>query len=85
MKTTIQHIGLLERIDQLIRMQATGTPEELACKLDISRTTLYRIIALMKELNAPVEYDIAIRSFVYAEEVGFRFGFYKRFREAAGR
>ena len=76
MKIIIKHIELIERIDRLIRLQATGTPDELALRLGISKTKLYRMIHTMKELNAPIEYDFAIQSFIYAKEVGFRFGFY---------
>ncbi len=76
MKIIIQHIALLERIDQLARLQATGNPEELAYKLGISKTKLYRIINLMKEWDAPITYDFTKQSFVYDEAVGFRFGFF---------
>ncbi|WP_271784959.1 hypothetical protein [Aquimarina algiphila] len=76
MNVIIKHIELMERIDQLIRLQATGNPVELAARLRISRTKLYRTINMMKKLNAPIEYDISIQSFVYAEEVGFKFGFF---------
>ncbi len=76
MKIIMKHVELIERIDRLIRLQATGTPEELAKRLGISKTKLYRMIHMMKELNAPVEYDFAIQSFTYVKEVGFRFGFY---------
>jgi len=30
----------------------------------------------MRALNAPVVYDMAIQSFVYENEVGFKFGFF---------
>jgi predicted DNA-binding transcriptional regulator YafY len=74
----IKHIEIIERMDQLIRLQATGSPEKFAQRLGISRTKLYRMIKLMKQLNAPIEYGIAIQSFVYTETVGFTFGFYIR-------
>ncbi|TSE10104.1 MULTISPECIES: HTH domain-containing protein [Aquimarina] len=76
MTTILKQIELIERIDQLIRMEATGTAIDLANRLGVSRATLYRIIEMMKELNAPIEYDFTVQSFVYAEAVGFRFGFY---------
>ena len=76
MNIIIKHIELIERIDRLIHLQATGSPVELASKLKISRAQIYRIIDIMKELNAPIEYDFTIQSFVYAEHVNFRFGFY---------
>ncbi|PKV53054.1 hypothetical protein ATE84_5188 [Aquimarina sp. MAR_2010_214] len=71
-----KHIKTIERIDQLTRLQATGSPEQLAYRLGISKTKLYRIIDLMKELNAPISYDVSIQSYVYIKEVGFKFGFY---------
>ncbi|MBG6131413.1 putative DNA-binding transcriptional regulator YafY [Aquimarina sp. EL_43] len=78
MNLMVRQIRLIERVDQLIRLQATGTPEELISKLGISKTKLYRIINTMKTLNAPIEYDITLQSFVYVEPVGFTFGFYTK-------
>ncbi len=77
MALIIQQLELIQRIDQLIRFQATGSARELASKLGISRTKLYRMISVMKELNAPVEYDEAIRSYVYEEKVILNLGFMK--------
>ncbi len=77
MNVIIQQLTLIERVDQLIRMQATGTPIELASRLGISKTKLYRVINTMKALNAPVVYDVALQSYVYEEAVGFQFGFYE--------
>ncbi len=78
MNVIIKQIELIERIDQLIRLKATGSPTELAYRLDISKTKLYRIINTMRQLNAPVIYDVSLQSFVYEEAVGFKFGFYQR-------
>lgn len=75
MNIVIKQLEMIERIDQLTRLQATGTPEEFASRLRISKTKLYRILDIMKKLNAPIEYDISIQSYVYVEDVGFRFGF----------
>ena len=72
----IKNIEMIERIDRLIRMQATGSPEYLASRLGISKPTLYRIIRTMKTLNAPVVYDYSLQSFVYEKAVGFQFGFF---------
>ncbi|GAA4278666.1 hypothetical protein [Aquimarina mytili] len=68
----------MERIDQLIRLQATGSPEDFASRLEISKAKLYRIIGVMKKLNAPIKYDYIIESFVYQEAVAFSFGFYEK-------
>ncbi len=78
MNILIKQIELIQRIDRLVRMQATGTGEELAYKLGVSKTKLYRILNIMKELNAPIEYNPSLQSFVYEKEVGFRFGFFAK-------
>ena len=75
MDIMIRQIQTIERIDQFIRMRATGGPDEFASRLGISKTKLYRTIQLMKKLNAPIEYDITEQTYVYAEAVEFTFGF----------
>ncbi|MEW7291744.1 hypothetical protein [Aquimarina sp. 2304DJ70-9] len=80
MNIIIKQIELIERIDRLIRLQATGSPDEFACKLGISKTKLYRIIKLMKQLEAPIEYNFNMQSFVYEKAVDFTFGFYSKER-----
>ena len=60
MNIVIKHIELIERIDRLIRMEATGNPVTLASKLGISRAQTYRVIDIMKDLNAPISYDICL-------------------------
>ncbi|GGX07843.1 hypothetical protein [Aquimarina muelleri] len=75
MDIMIRQIQIIERMDQFIRMRATGGPDEFASRMGISKTKLYRTIQLMKKLNAPVAYDIAEQSYVYAEAGEFTFGF----------
>lgn len=81
MTVIMKNIELMERIDQLVRMKATGTPVELAKRLGISKTKLYRTIKTMKALNAPLEYDFGIQSYVYIKTVGFKFGFFVKERK----
>ena len=71
----LQQIELIERLDQLIRLKATGNPKKLAAKLEISEATLYRAIESIKSMGAPVEFSIRYQSYVYLEEVNFMCGF----------
>ncbi len=71
-----QQIAVLERIDQLIRLKATGRPKQLADRLEVSEATVFRMIETMKELNAPICYDLARQSYVYTESTNFKCGFY---------
>ncbi len=71
-----QQIAVLERIDQLIRLKATGRPKQLADRLEVSEATVFRMIETMKELNAPICYDLSRQSYVYTETTSFKCGFY---------
>ncbi|AEM72108.1 hypothetical protein Murru_3087 [Allomuricauda ruestringensis DSM 13258] len=71
-----QQIAILERIDQLIRLKATGRPKQLADRLEVSEATVFRMIETMKELNAPICYDLSWQSYVYTETTSFKCGFY---------
>lgn len=77
MNIILQQIEVMSRMDQLIRMQATGSPVMLSKKLGVSKTTVYRIINTMKALEAPVLYDTTVQSFVYDKPTKFTFGFYE--------
>lgn len=71
-----QQIAILERMDQLIRLKATGRPKQLAERLEVSEATVFRMIETMKEMNAPICYDLTRQSYVYTESTRFKCGFY---------
>lgn len=73
----IEKIRLIERVDGLIRRKATGNPSQLAGRLNISERSLYNLINLMKEMEAPVAYCRTMESFYYEYEVDFTVGFIK--------
>jgi Predicted transcriptional regulator len=68
----IEKVNQLQRVDRLIRMKATGTPEQLACRLEISKRTVFELIAFMKSLNAPIYYCHARLSYCYEYPVKFK-------------
>lgn len=76
MRQLTKQIALLERVDQLIRLKATGSPKQLAERLQVSEATVFRIIETMKEMNAPVCYNIASQSYSYTETAKFTCGFF---------
>ena len=73
----LKTIAKIERIDQLIRLKATGTPSQLAKRLSISERSVFNILNMMKELGAPIHYSGFRQSYYYEESVNFRFGFFK--------
>ncbi len=72
----IEQIELIERLDQLIRLENTGNPEKLSIRLNISQAKLFRVIKLMKDMKANIYYNPIKQSYVYENETLFKCGFY---------
>ena len=66
-------------IDQLIRLSATGTPKELANKLDICEASVYNLLFIIKELafeqDADVKFDRCRLLYYYTKPLKLYFGF----------
>ena len=63
----IKYILRLQKIDKLIRLKSTGSPNELAEKLNIPKRQVFNYIKDLKELGAPIEFNnlIAACIFIY--------------------
>jgi len=71
----LEKLQVIERVDQLIRMKATGSPEALAEKLNVSRRCVYDIINVMKRMDAPILYNTSRKSYYYSHECNLMIGF----------
>lgn len=67
----IKSIERIVQLHNLVKTESTGTPENLARRLGISRATLYRIMEELKSYNAPIEYSRIKRSFYYSKMFEF--------------
>jgi len=73
--TFLEKLNTIERLHQLIRLQATGSPKALANKFDISHRAIFNIINLIKNMGAPVEYCINKQSYCYTYKCEFIAGY----------
>lgn len=64
-----KYLSRLQRLDQLIRQNQTGTPKDLAQKMGISERQAYNYIDDMKALGLPISYDRYRQSYYYEEPV----------------
>lgn len=64
----IQKIERIERLDKHLKRRMTGSPDELARKLNISKRQLFRTIEELKDYGAPIEYSRSLRTFYYTKE-----------------
>ncbi|MEO0900157.1 MAG: hypothetical protein AAFY71_27345 [Bacteroidota bacterium] len=71
----IETLERIERVDQLIRLKATGRPTELACRLGISESSLYNLIDKMRCMGAEIYFCPMKSSYCYKTDVRFIYGF----------
>lgn len=64
----IKYIERISRIDSLIHLKSTGTPEEFAQKLGIKRSTLFQSLQEMRELGVDIKYSFYSQTYYYADE-----------------
>ena len=83
--TFLEKLQLIERVDQLIRMKATGSANDLARKLGVSRRYVYMIIDLMKTMDAPIQYDIYRKTFYYEYDCVLSIGFVEKEKIKGGK
>lgn len=74
-------INKLERLDYLIRTKSTGSPAELARKLNLSERCAYNYLDLLKRQGAPISYCRKRNSYYYEESGRFHFVFFKNHSE----
>ena len=62
----IKYIERVQRMDTLIFMKATGTPDEFAGKLGIKRSTLFQYLQEIRNEGVDIKYSCARQSYYYA-------------------
>jgi len=66
----------IEQMHYLIKNKATGTPQQFAGKVGLSRRSLFLWIEQLRDdFNFPIAYDPDRKSYFYTNEGEFLFGF----------
>jgi hypothetical protein len=74
-------LALLKRIHECISRGATGGPDFMARKFDISKRFLHLMIDYLKtEFDAPIAYSRLKQTYYYTEEWEFYIGDLKRIK-----
>lgn len=65
----VAHINRIEQLDQLIKLNATGSPKELAFKLGISERAWYTLRdELIHEFGFPISYCRRKKTYYYSRK-----------------
>ena len=62
-----KHTERIKKIHKQIQIEKTGTPNEFAKKLNVSRSQLYNLIEMLKEYDATIKYSKKTNSFYYTK------------------
>ena len=69
----VEQFQLVERLHTLIKKKGTGSPKELAIRLNISRASVFRQISILKNLGAKISYCKRRGSYIYDEKFSIFF------------
>jgi biotin operon repressor len=62
-----EYLDRISMMHKLVSRQKTGTPEEFARQLGVSRTSLYELIDELKSRGAPITYSKSAKTFFYRQ------------------
>ncbi|HMB63018.1 MAG TPA: HTH domain-containing protein [Eudoraea sp.] len=65
---SIKNLERLQQIHFLIENESTGSPKELASRLDISERSIYLLMEQLKDFNAHISYDRSRKTYYYKNE-----------------
>jgi hypothetical protein len=62
-----EYLERISKVHKLVSVQKTGTPEEFASQLGVSRTSLYELLDELRLRGAPIAYSKSARTFFYQQ------------------
>jgi predicted DNA-binding transcriptional regulator YafY len=75
---TLDLLQLLEQMNQLIRLKATGSPQEFARRLRLSQSMMYNYLEMLRALGGPIQYNRRLQTYEYTYDVQFNIGYMKK-------
>ncbi len=64
----VRQIERLQLLNKLVREQRTGSPEELAERLGLSRRQLYSYLEFLKDFGVDIAYSRKTNSFIFSDD-----------------
>ncbi len=62
-----EYLDRISMMHKLVSRQKTGTPEEFAIQLGVSRTSLYEMIDELRSRGVPIAYSKSAKTFFYRQ------------------
>lgn len=61
----LKHIQQLHRLHGMIKLQATGSPREMARRMHISERQLYHLLEQLRDMEAPIRFNRRANTYLY--------------------
>lgn len=68
----IKQIERLQLLTKLVREQRTGSPEDLAERLGVSRRQMYVYLEYLNDMGVDIQYSRRLNSFLFASQKQIR-------------
>ena len=65
---TIRSLERLQQLHKLIEKERTGSPKELARKMNISERLVYLLLEYLRDYSAQISYDRMRQTYYYLED-----------------
>ena len=65
---TIKSLERLQQLHTLIMKERTGSPKQLARKMNVSERLVYLLLEYLKDYNADIRYDRLRQTYYYDED-----------------
>jgi len=62
-----EYLDRINTMHKLVSHERTGTPDEFARQLGVSRTSLYELIDELRSRGAPIVYSKSAKTFLYRQ------------------
>jgi biotin operon repressor len=62
-----EYLDRISKMHKLVLRQRTGSPEEFARQLGVSRTSLYELLDELKSRGVPIAYSKSAKTFFYRQ------------------
>jgi predicted DNA-binding transcriptional regulator YafY len=62
----LEQIDRLNRLHEMIQYRRTGTPKQLAKRLNLSTSMVYKLMEELRLNEAPIEYSRQLQSYYYS-------------------
>ena len=64
----IDHIERINRLHERIKHRRTGTPVELARRLRLSQSMVFKVMEELKSKGVPIEYSRQLKTYYYSRK-----------------